>query len=154
MSGEMTRDEFFMRRCLELGRAALENGDAPVGSIVVKNGEIIAEAVESVRQSNDPTAHAETLAVRAACTRLAMLDLSGCDLYTNVEPCWMCAYAIRQARISHVCFGSGNERVGGANSKFAVLLDNNLKPPVPIVTTGILATESDAMLAEFEKRNR
>lgn len=150
----MTQNEIFIRRCLELGRVALENGDAPVGSVIVKNGEIIAEAIESVRQLKDPSAHAELLAVRAACTKLSTLDLSDCALYTNVEPCWMCAYAIRQTRINLVCFSSKNERVGGINSKFPILLDENLKMPVPIIIAGILTAESDALLAEFEKSRK
>lgn len=150
----MTQNEIFIRRCLDLGRIALENGDVPVGSVIVKDGEIIAEAIESVCQSKDPSAHAELLAVRAACSKLSTLDLTDCVLYTNVEPCWMCAYAIRQTGIKLVCFSSKNERVGSINSTFTVLLDENLKMPAPIVIAGILTAESDALLAEFEKSKK
>ncbi len=150
----MIRDEFFIQRCLELGRLALEKGDAPVGSIIVKDGAIIAEGIEAVKSKLDPTAHAEIEAVRVACEKLNTLDLSECVLYTNAEPCWMCAYAIRQTRISRVCFGSHNEKVGGVNSKFPVFSDDDLKPPVPVLTAGILAEECAALIAEFEERRK
>ncbi len=96
----MSDDEDFMRRCLELGRIALQRGDAPVGSLIVLNKRIIAEGIESVKSKNDPTAHAEIEALREACRTLETIDLSGGTLYTNVEPCWMCSYAIRQTQIS------------------------------------------------------
>ncbi len=150
----MTNDENFMRRCLALGRIALGNGDAPVGSLIVKNDRIIAEGIESVKSKNDPTAHAETLAVRAVCEKLNTLDLSECVLYTNVEPCWMCSYAIRQTGISRVCFGSRNSKVGGINSKFAVLLDENLKPPKPSIKAEILPEECELLLAEFQNKEK
>lgn len=148
----MSSDEDLMRRCLELGRIALENGDAPVGSLIVFDGRVIAEGIESVKSKNDPTAHAEIEAVREACRKLETLDLSGGTLYTNVEPCWMCSYAIRQTQIGKVVFGSRNVKVGGASSKFAVLRDENLKPPKPLIEAGILRQECERLLAEFQKK--
>lgn len=142
----MKNDEDFMRRCLELGEIALQAGDAPVGSIIVLNNQIIAEAIETVKAKRDPTAHAETEALREACRMLETLDLSGATLYTNVEPCWMCSYAIRQTRISRVVFGSRNTKIGGASSKFAVLTDTNLKLPAPEIAAGILEAECDCLL--------
>lgn len=142
----MKNYEDFIRRCLELGELALRAGDAPVGSIIVLKGQIIVEAIEAVKAKNDPTAHAEIEAVREVCRKLETLDLSGSTLYTNVEPCWMCSYAIRQSRISLVVFGSRNEKFGGASSKFAVLKDENLKPPVPEIVAGILAAECNELL--------
>ena len=127
----MNFDEQMMRRCGELGKIALEHGDAPVGSLIVKKGEIIAEGIESMKLKNDPTAHAEIEAVRSACQKLETLDLSECVLYTNVEPCWMCSYAIRQTRIRRIVFGIRNEKIGGFSSHFKVLSDENLKMPLP-----------------------
>ncbi len=146
----MTNDENFMRRCLELGRIALESGDSPVGSLIARNGAVIAEASEAVKRKKDPTAHAEIEAVRAACEKLKTLDLSDCVLYTNVEPCWMCAYAIKQTRIRRVVFGSRNEKVGGFSSKFQVLSDENLKLP-PEIAADILIEECNFLLGEFQK---
>lgn len=142
---QMKTDEDFIRRCLELGEIARQTNDAPVGSIVVLNNRIIAEAVESVKAKNDPTAHAEIEAVRAACQTLETLDLSGATLYANVEPCWMCSYAIRQTRISRIVFGSRNRKTGGVSSKFAVLRGENLKLPVPEIAAEILRAECDAL---------
>lgn len=122
-----------MDRCFELGGIARESGDAPVGSLIVKNHEIVAEGAESVKLKLDPSAHAELEAVRRACSALKTLDLSGCTLYTNVEPCWMCSYAIRQTRISRVVVARRNESIGGISSDFKVLLDKNLKMPLPSI---------------------
>lgn len=82
----MANDEDFMRRCLQLGRMSLIAGEAPVGSLIVIGGKIIAEAGESVKSKTDPTAHAEIEAVRAASEKLGALDLRDATLYTNVEP--------------------------------------------------------------------
>lgn len=150
----MSESEIFMRRCLELGRIAFANGDAPVGCLIVKNGETIAEAIESVKLKKDPTAHAETEAVRAACKKFKTLDLSDCALFTNVEPCWMCAYAIRQTQIKQVVFGSRNEKVGGFSSKFPVLLDKNLKLPLPEIYADVLSAGCDSLLHDFEEKKK
>src|ERR1700755_1026094 len=101
----MTADEEMMRQCLDLARVALEKGDSPDGSLIVQEGRIGARGTEAVKVRNDPTANAEIEALRSACERLRTLDLSGSVLYTNVEPCWMCSYAIRQTRIARVVFG-------------------------------------------------
>lgn len=127
----MNIDEQMMLRCQELAKLAVTKGDAAVGSLIVKNGKIIAEGIESVKAEKDPTAHAEIIAVRLACQVLNTLDLSNCILYTNVEPCWMCSYAIRQTTISRIVFANQNEKVGGVSSEFRVLLSENLKMPLP-----------------------
>jgi tRNA(adenine34) deaminase len=129
----------------------LENRDAPVGSLIMRNGEIIAEGIESVKAKNDPTAHAEIVAIRAACDQLQTLDLSDYVLFTNVEPCWMCAYAIRQTQIKRIVFGIRNEKIGGFSSKFQVLTSENLKLPLPDINGGILREESNLLLTKFQK---
>ena len=150
----MAIDDNFMRRCLELGRIALDGGDAPVGSLILFEGEILTEGVESVKSHFDPTAHAEMLAVKSACEKLKTLDLSGTALYTNVEPCVMCAFAIRQTGISTVVFGMSNNRVGGANSKFDVLSDPGFpaKFPPPEIRINILPEECRKLWREFQER--
>lgn len=146
-------DADFMRRCLQLGRIALNSGDAPVGSVIVVSGQIIAEAVEAVKQNTDPTAHAELLAVRVACQKLQTLELPGATLYTNVEPCVMCALAIRQAKISRVVFGIRNHQIGAVTSKFNVLTatDFPAKFALPIIDIGILQIECENLMFEFLK---
>jgi tRNA(adenine34) deaminase len=149
----MRNDEDFMRLCLELGRVALIAGDAPVGSLIVIGDEIIAEGVESVKSKHDPTAHAEIEAVRLACEKLNSLDLRGATLYTNVEPCVMCAFAIRQTGIGTVIFGLSLDQVGGANSKFPVLTDSDfpLKYAPPEILSGVLLGECENLHREFRE---
>lgn len=150
----MITDEEMMRRCLDLARVALEKGDSPVGSLIVKNSHIVARGTEAVKASSDPTAHAEIEALRAACERLQTLDLSGCVLYTNVEPCWMCSYAIRQTHITRVVFGLRNEKVGGLSSKFRVLVDDALRLPFPEIEAEILQEECRLLLVEYQRKTQ
>jgi guanine deaminase len=97
----------FMERAIELSIENVHSGQGgPFGAVIVKDGEIIAEGVNQVTSTNDPTAHAEVLAVRQACQKLGLFELKTCDLYTSCEPCPMCLGAIYWARISHVYFGS------------------------------------------------
>lgn len=143
----MKNDEDFMRRCLELGQIALAGGDAPVGSLIVIGGKIIAEGIESVISKTDPTAHAEIEVVRFACEKLDAVNLTDATLYTNVEPCVMCAFAIRQAGISTIIFGLSNDKIGGANSKFPILTDAVFaaKYDPPVILSGFLTTEFCAL---------
>lgn len=129
-------------RCKELAKLAATKGDAEVGSVIVNSGKIIAEGIESVKAEKDPTAHAEIIAVRLACQTLNTLDLSDCILYTNVEPCWMCSYAIRQTKISQIVFATQNEKVGGISSEFRVLVSENLKMPIPEIENYISGKNS------------
>jgi tRNA(adenine34) deaminase len=133
---------------------ALEKGNSPVGSLIVKNGRIVARGIEAVKARSDPTAHAEVEALRSACEGLQMLDLSGSVLYTNVEPCWMYSYAIRQTRIARVVFGLRDEKVGGLSSKFRVLVDDALKLPLPEIEAEILHEECRLLLVEYRRRNQ
>lgn len=142
-----------MRRCLELGRIALAARDAPVGSVIVQTGKIVGEGIESVKSKLDPTAHAEILAVRAACENLQTLDLSGATLYTNIEPCVMCAFAIRQTGIGAVVFGISNGEVGGINSKFPVLTDAGFpaKFAPPEIHSNVSLAECESLQREFQQ---
>src|SRR5690554_8039661 len=98
--------ERWMRRCLELAQQALITGDAAVGALVVRADEVLGEGVESVKGRLDVTAHAEIVALRQASARMRTVDLTGATLYTTVEPCVMCAYAIRLARVTLVVAGT------------------------------------------------
>ena len=146
----MTSHEDWMRHCLDLGRIALAHGGAPVGTVIVKNGEAIAEGIEAVAAKHDPTAHAEIEAIRAACHQLNTLDLAGCVLYTNVEPCWMCSYAILQTGISEIYFGLRNTEVGGVSSKFAVLRDETVQQPR--IQAELLLAECQTLRHEFQNK--
>lgn len=99
----------YIRRAIELAEHNMETGGGPSGAVIVKDGAVIAEAANRVTHDNDPTAHAEIMAIREAGRKLNNFDLSGCVIYTSCEPCPMCLGAIYWARISEVRFASGKE---------------------------------------------
>ena len=138
----------YMRRCLELAEIAAMAGDTAVGALIVRGGEVVAEGVERTRTILDPSAHAEVEAIRVACQRLDTLDLRGCVLYSTVEPCVLCGYAIRRTGIAHVVYGVPAGQAGACTSSYAILTDPDLEgwPPVPQITGGVLADECLAAL--------
>lgn len=142
-------DEAFMRRCITLARIARQQGDAPVGALIVRDGHVIAEASERVDPALDVAGHAEVVAVRRACQTLGTLDLSDCVLYTTAEPCFMCSYAIRQTGISGVVIGAEVPAVGGVTSRFPILIATDipgwLAPPV--IRNGVLRAECKGLFA-------
>jgi tRNA(Arg) A34 adenosine deaminase TadA len=103
--------EYFMRIALGLSRKTAANGNMPCGSLIVRDGEIVAEGANTVNSDTDPTAHAEVMALRAAATRLGSVDLSGCTLYTTMEPCPMCCWAILVSRIESLVLGGRHDPV-------------------------------------------
>lgn len=137
--------ERHIRRCVELARQAIASGDTPVGSLIVHGDELVSEGVEAVRARNDATAHAEMEALRRAFGRRRSRDLTGCTLYTSVEPCIMCAYAIRLARISVVVSGARGGDAGQAINGHIVLIDERVAPgrPPPVVVRDVLAQECE-----------
>src|SRR6185437_15369588 len=144
----MEPSDDFMLRCIELGRAAEQKGDTPIGSIVVREGRVIGEGIESVKVSMDFTAHAEIQAIRAACRSLKSFDLRGCSLYTTAEPCWMCSYAIRRTGIGHVVIGAPVPHVGGVTSRHSILTDPNITgwPEPPTITWSNLRAECENLM--------
>ena len=136
-----------MRRAIALARIALANGDTPVGSLVVHKRKIIGEGFEAVKKHMDVSGHAELIAVRNACSALQTFDLSGCTLYSTAEPCFMCSYAVRQTRISHVIIGRPTPTVGGISSHHPILIDAQIpgwgKPPN--IVSGFLEAECFAL---------
>ena len=95
-----------MRQAIALAVENVKNGGGPFGAVIVKNGEVVATGVNRVTANNDPTAHAEVSAIRAACTKLGTFDLSGCVIYTSCEPCPMCLGAIYWAHLDKVYYGA------------------------------------------------
>jgi tRNA(adenine34) deaminase len=149
-AGDLLQHEQYMRRCIELARRALETNDTPVGALIVRGGQLIASGVEAVRSRRDVTAHAEIEAIREAVQRVGSLDLTGSTLYTSVEPCVMCAYAIRLARVSTVVTGTGSTESDMALSGCTVLSDPRILPnrPPPVLVRDVLAEECLAVLME------
>lgn len=148
-AGNDRTDESYMRRCLELAADSARIGETPVGSLIARDGRILGEGLEGVRAFFDPTAHAEVQALRAAGRRQETLDLSGSTLYTTVEPCVLCAYAIRRAGVSRVVYGVPAGQAGGATSRYGLLNDGSLDgwPPPPEIVAGVLQDECREILA-------
>lgn len=110
------RNEDFMRQAIELAVENIKNGGGPFGAVIVKDGVVVATGVNRVTANNDPTAHAEVCAIRAACTKLGAFDLSGCVIYTSCEPCPMCLGAIYWAHIDKIYYGAN--QLDAANVDF------------------------------------
>lgn len=138
-----------MRRCLELAGQARANGETAVGAVVVQDGVIVGEGRERTRRALDPTAHAEVEAIRDACRRLDSLELDGCELYTTVEPCILCSYAIRQTGIARVVYGVTAGPVGGGSAAPHPVLGTetvDVWGPPPEVVPGFMGAECRALL--------
>ncbi|MEN3930029.1 nucleoside deaminase [Microvirga sp. W0021] len=137
----------------EEARQAALRDEVPVGAVIVKDGEIIARAGNAPRERHDPTAHAEVLAIRAACEKLDDERLSGCDLYVTLEPCAMCAAAISFARIRRLYFAASDAK-GGAVENGGRFFSQSSCHHAPEVYGGIREQEAAEMLKEFfaEKR--
>jgi tRNA(adenine34) deaminase len=138
----------FMRLALEQARAAADRGEVPVGAVVVQGERVLAKAGNRTRELSDPTAHAEMLAIRAACAVLGSERLVGCDLYVTLEPCPMCAAAISAARIGRLYFGAADPKSGGVTVGARVFSHPQCHH-VPEVYDGIGAGEAEALLKGF-----
>ena len=136
---------------LDVARIASQTGDVPVGAIVVNaEGVVIGKGFNEREANNDPTAHAEIVAIRSAASRLQKSRLDGCTLIVTLEPCAMCAGAIAQSRISKVVFGAWDEKAGAVGSVWDVLRDPRSIFKVE-VNSGVLETECAELLTEFFK---
>ena len=142
------RDEYFMRLALREAERALEHDDVPIGAVAVHEGEVIGAGRNERELRQDPTAHAEMIALREASRALSSWRLSDAVLYITLEPCAMCAGAIVLARISRVVFGATDPKAGAAGSVLDVLGEPRLNHR-PEVARGLLADESAALLQDF-----
>lgn len=145
----MQNNEELMRLALDVARIAPENGDIPVGAIVInRDGFVIGRGFNEREANNDPTAHAEIVAIRNAASRLEKSRLDGCTLIVTLEPCAMCAGAIAQSRISKVVFGAWDEKAGAVGSVWDVLRDPRSIFKVEVVS-GVLERECAELLTDF-----
>lgn len=112
---------FWMQRCLALAKQAMQQGEAEVGAVLVGEEGLVLEASEAMYSVNNVTGHAELIVIKKACQLRGSLNLSNCILYTNVEPCWMCSYAIRETKIGTVVIGRPVSEIGGVTSPFTIL---------------------------------
>jgi tRNA(adenine34) deaminase len=137
-----------MTVALDEAKAALEHGDVPVGAVVVRDGQLIARRHNEREITNDPTAHAEVLALRDAARMLGVWRLDGCTLVVTLEPCPMCAGAALSARIEHVVFGAADPKAGAVGSLYNLAADPRLNHEMR-VTSGVRANEAAFQLRHF-----
>jgi tRNA(adenine34) deaminase len=146
-------DERMMGLALEEARSSLGWGDVPVGTVVARGEEVLARAGNERERRQDPTAHAEILALSRAAERVGTWRLEGCTAYVTLEPCAMCAGAMVLARVERLVYGAADPKAGFVGSLGDLVRDPRLNHRVE-VQTGILADESAALLREFFMRRR
>ena len=147
------RDKAWMNEALLLAKRAGDEGEVPVGAIVVREGEIIGRGWNRNIGLHDPSAHAEIMAMREAGFRLTNHRLTSCTLYVTLEPCMMCAGAMIHARLYRIVFGASDPKTGAAGGKFD-LLTNLAHNHAPIVDGGCLADECSVLLKDFFRLRR
>jgi tRNA(adenine34) deaminase len=150
---QLAQDQSFMQRALELARDAQALGEVPVGALIVLDGAIVGEGFNCPISSNDPTAHAEVQALRAAAQALGNYRLPGTTLYVTLEPCVMCAGAIVHARVARVVFGACDPKTGACGSVLDLFAERRINHHAELVR-GVLAEECGQQLREFFARRR
>ena len=150
---DRSQDEAFMREALALAAQGAALGEVPVGAVLVQGGEIIGRGFNCPISGQDPSAHAEMMAIRAAATALANYRLPGSTLYVTLEPCSMCAGLIVHARVNRVVYGASEPKAGVAQSRGNFFAQDFLNHRV-LVEGGLLAEECSTLLSGFFKARR
>jgi tRNA(adenine34) deaminase len=146
-------DAVWMGRALELACLAADAGEVPVGALVIKDGEIIGQGHNRNLLDNDPTAHAEIVALRQAAARIGNHRLTGCTMVATIEPCSMCAGALIHARIARLVYGASDPKAGAAGSTLQVINHPSLNHRME-VTAGVLAGKCSEILQRFFRQKR
>jgi tRNA(adenine34) deaminase len=147
-------DDDHMRHAIALAREAEERGEVPIGAVIVDpDGEVLAAASNRTIEDVDPTAHAEILALRQAASRMGNYRLTGCTVYSTIEPCAMCAGALVNARVSRLVYGAADERFGAVETHFRICDSAELNHRID-VTPGVLADECRRLMQDFFKKRR
>ena len=147
------QDEVWMTEALLLARRAASEGEVPIGAVIVRDGEIIGRGWNRNIALNDPSAHAEIMAMRDAGESIGNYRLTDCSLYVTLEPCPMCAGAMIHARLARIVFAAADPKTGAAGGKFDILGDP-AHNHVAVVAGGCLADESSALLRSFFRQRR
>lgn len=143
----------YMLRALELAKSAINQGDVPIGAVIVCNGEIVAEAFNEKEAANQPCYHAEMLAIERAARKLGRWRLTDCELFVTLEPCLMCAGGIIHARLKKVTFATRDPKAGAVASLYNALSDTRLNHR-PEVDEGPLGPEAAKLLSQFFRERR
>ncbi len=146
-------DDRFMRVAIEAAKIAEENGDVPIGAVIVYKNQIIGKAYNQREQLKDPTAHAEIIALTQAAAFLESWRLNGCTMYVTLEPCPMCAGALVLSRMDRLCYGCSDPKSGACGSLYNIVQDQRLNHRVE-VTSGVMEEQCRQQLQEFFGRRR
>jgi tRNA(adenine34) deaminase len=146
-------DQELMQIAIKEAQIAEENDDVPIGAIIVYENQIIGRAYNQREQLQDPTAHAEIIALTQAAAFLESWRLHGCTMYVTLEPCPMCAGALVLARIDRLVYGCDDPKTGAVRSLYNIVTDQRLNHTID-VTTGVLAEECSELLQHFFRRRR
>jgi tRNA(adenine34) deaminase len=146
-------DKHFMKLAIQQAQIAEENADVPIGALVVHKGNIIGRAYNQREQLQDPTAHAEIIALTQAAAALENWHLNGCTIYVTLEPCPMCAGALVLARMDRLVYGCDDPKAGACKSLYNIVQDKRLNHRLQ-VTSGVLAAECTSLLRNFFRRRR
>ena len=147
------QEQIFMQAAIALAKQAAENGEVPVGAVVVKDGEIIGRGCNAPIGLNDPSAHAEILALRDAANNIGNYRLVDCTLYVTLEPCAMCSGAVQHARIANLVYGASDLKTGACGSVINLMAEEKLNHHTK-VKSGVLADEAGQILSDFFKQRR
>ena len=146
-------DERLMRLAIEQAKIAEENGDVPIGAVIVYQEQIIGKAYNQREQLKDPTAHAEIIALTQAAAFMENWYLNGCTMYVTLEPCPMCAGALVLSRMDRLCYGCSDPKSGACGSLYNIVQDQRLNHRVE-VTSGVMEEQCRQQLQEFFGRRR
>lgn len=153
LSAFLEPDRRWMKVALKEAARAFDEGEVPVGAVVVHAGEVVGRGHNMVERLQDPTAHAEVLAITAACETLNTKVLRGCTLYVTIEPCPMCAGAMVWAKIDRLVFGAFDDKAGAASTLFNIPQDRRLNHQIDVVS-GVDADEAAGMMQAFFRERR
>jgi len=143
----------YMQQALLEAEQAFMEDEVPVGAVIVHNGHIVGKGYNQVERLKDPTAHAEILAISAACQTLDSKLLSGCSLYVTLEPCPMCAGALVLSRLDRIIYSATDPKMGACGSIYDIIQDTRLNHQIEVIQ-GIMENESEALLKKYFQRKR
>lgn len=146
-------NKHFMKLAIDQAHIAEENGDVPIGAVVVHKDTIIAKAYNQREQLQDPTAHAEIIALTQAAAAMENWHLNGCTMYVTLEPCCMCAGALVLARIDRLVYGCDDPKAGACKSLYNIVQDERLNHQLEI-TSGVLENQCSGLLQAFFEKKR
>ena len=153
MTAEIQDDERFMRAAIGEAQAAFDEGEVPIGAVIVRGGRSVGRGYNQREKLHDPTAHAEMIALTAAASAVGSWRLDDCTIYVTLEPCAMCAGALVLSRIQRLVYGPTDPKAGACESLYSIPTDERLNHCVDM-TAGVLADEGAQLLREFFARQR